>query len=257
MDESRVHPTEQLVLYVYGELGVPARQAVDQHLVACTECRETVRGLVVARDAAAALPHAVLEDGRFDRLVDAATARRRASARSHRLARWGYIGALAAALIGMVYWLVPGAEPRRVADTTTTLDARARSSLALLAQPASQQRLRGVEAGRAVFGTDERVSAAFVRALRTDPSPNVRLAVVDALDGEVPSRFSAELSAALRDERAPAVRRALVDLVEAIGSDRARATLREVARSDPDASLRARAAAALARLGHGANDAKR
>jgi hypothetical protein len=257
MGESRVHPTEQLVLYVYGELSASARQAVDQHLVACTDCRDAVRGLVVARDATAALPHAVLDEARFDRLVEAATARRRASARAPRLARWGYIGALAAALVGMVYWLLPGDAPRRVADTTGALESRALSSLALLAQPASQQRLRGVEAGRAVVGTDERVSAAFVRTLRTDPSPNVRLAVVDALDGEVPSQFSAELSAALRDERSPAVRRALIDLIEAIGSDRARATLREVARSDPDASLRARAAAALARLDKGAGDAKR
>ena len=249
MHDERSHPLDALVLDVYDELSAEARRALHSHLSDCDSCREARRTLASARDLVAVPRAPRLDEARVEELVRRATQARPAPCTRR---TWLVIGgAVAATLIAAIY-LVPSRSEKH-GDSS---DARAINSLTLLEQPASQQRLRGIMEGRPVLTADRRVSAAFVRTLRTDPSPNVRLAAIDAFESAPSaSAFDMEISAALADERSPAVRRALIDLLEALGSPPARRALEQVQRADPDASLRARASAALTRLARGDADA--
>jgi hypothetical protein len=128
-------------------------------------------------------------------------------------------------------------------------DTRAQMVVAMLREPESAERLRGVALGGPLLGEDARIAAAFVTVLRSDPSPNVRLAVLDAVDAAPRhAQLATEILTALPAEPQPAVRLAMIDLVAELGDARARGALNAVASGDPDPSVRARARAAADRL---------
>jgi hypothetical protein len=129
-------------------------------------------------------------------------------------------------------------------------EARAIATIALLRAPRSAERLRGVTVGTALLSGDARVTAAFTHALRYDPSPNVRLAVLDAID-IAPQRalLNAVILDALPNEPLPAVRLAMIELIARLDDPAARASLADVALADPDSTVRARARAAIEQLG--------
>jgi len=128
-------------------------------------------------------------------------------------------------------------------------ETRAMAVVALLREPESTERLRGVALGEPLLAGDARVAAAFVTALRSDPSPNVRLAVLDAVDGAPRhAQLAAEILRALPDEPQPAVRLAMIELLVEFGGADARDALNAVAHGDPDPAIRARARVAADRL---------
>jgi hypothetical protein len=251
------HPAEELLLYAYGELPTPARAAVEAHLATCEECRRELDGLAEVRAAVDALPLADVGDEAWSAMLRRATMPGRKvvvlGGRQRTLRRVAYPAIAAAALVtaGALGAFVLGATRAREVERLRAelADARAIAAVALMREPGSADRLRGVSAGSSLLVHDARISAAFARALRTDPSPNVRLAVLDAMEGAARYRgLEREILAALPGERLPAVRLAMIDLLERMGDAGARAVLESLALSDPDAAVRARARNASAAL---------
>jgi hypothetical protein len=151
--------------------------------------------------------------------------------------RLGYAAAtlLAGVGIGMLV-----ARPAAPPESMTALHAEVRGlrevlALSLLQQGSASARLEGVSLGAGLAGGDPEVLAALLDTLATDPNPNVRLAVVDALavraaDPAVQRR----LGEVLRREPSPLVQIALADALLAADGRGARnlvaplATSREV-----------------------------
>ena len=87
-------------------------------------------------------------------------------------------------------------------------------TLTLLQQPSASERLQGINWSYQVSSQDEKVLAALVQALETDPNVNVRVATVEAL-----RQFSGQslvrngLLRSLAKEDAPLVQIELIDLM--------------------------------------------
>lgn len=260
-DAARPHPVEKLLLYVYGELESSKHAAVEAHLATCDDCRRDVDRMVETRDAFDRLPLANVSDEAWFTMLGRATASERGpvalgDARPRFLRRAAYPAIAAAALVtvGALGAFALGAtrarEVQRLRAELT--DARVAAAVALLREPWSVDRLRGVRFGSALLVQDPRITAAFSHALRTDPSPNVRLAVLDAMDGAAFHHgLDREILAALPEEPLPAVRLAMIELLERAGDPRARAVLEMLSQTDPDAAVRSRARNAAATLTSG------
>lgn len=113
-------------------------------------------------------------------------------------------------------------------------------TLSLLQQDSASERLKGVRYGATAAVHDDQVLSALLDALGHDPSVNVRLAAIDALQPyatRAPVRSSMLVS--LRRESSPVVQVALVDaLVHGDGRE-TRATLEDLANdSTVDAAVR-------------------
>lgn len=85
-------------------------------------------------------------------------------------------------------------------------------ALSMLQQTSASARLQGVSVGAQMARQDPQVLAALLETLATDPSPNVRLAAVDALAGRAGEpAMQLRLGEALRREESPLVQIALAD----------------------------------------------
>jgi hypothetical protein len=149
------------------------------------------------------------------------------------------IGFAAAALLAGILIGVWGGSNRRsdeVADVRSELrDMRQVLALSLLQQSSASGRLQGVSMGAEVARQNPQVLAMLLETLATDPSPNVRLAVVDALApraGE--ATVQQRLGLALRREEEPLVQIALADALLRADGERARQLVAPLAR-DPQA----------------------
>jgi hypothetical protein len=250
------HPGAELLLFVTDEASAAQRAAVTAHLTRCAECRASLRDLRETCIELAAQPLDDMSDPAWDRALRAAIPPRfsrsvdRGSWRSSRAVGAGLFAAalLVAAVLALT--VSSARQGREVERLHAELrETRAMAVVALLREPESAERLRGVALGEPLLADDARVAAAFVTALRSDPSPNVRLAVLDAVDGAPRhAQLAAEILRALPDEAQPAVRLAMIELVAEFGGADARDALNAVAHGDPDPAVRARARAAADRL---------
>ena len=247
------HPTAEIYLFAYGEADQEQRTRVEAHLSACATCRSVLDDLQATRAALGALPMVDLPAERWENMFRNVASHRPMAWRGARMSRTRAILGLAAALllVAATSVITLGIRRRETERLRAEVrEARAIASIALLRAPRSAERLRGVTFGSALLTGDARVSAAFAHALQYDPSPNVRLAVLDAID-VAPQRalLNDVILGALPNEPLPAVRLAMIELIARLGDPAARASLADVARTDTDSSVRARASGAIVELG--------
>ena len=249
------HPDAELLLFVADEATAAQRTMVTAHLAGCAECRASLNELRETILALDARPTADMSDLAWERTLRTVMSPR-ASAPVTR--SWRSSPMFAAGLVAAVFLLAAvlsfaalGVRQAREVQRLRAelVDARAQMVVAMLREPESAERLRAVALGGPLLGEDARVAAAFATVLRSDPSPNVRLAVLDAVDAAPRhAQLASEILMALPAEPQPAVRLAMIDLVAELGDPRARDALKAMATGDPDPSVRARARAATERL---------
>jgi hypothetical protein len=250
------HPDAELLLFVVDEASPAQRAAVTEHLMRCAECRASLDDLRETYGRFAAQPLADISELEWERALRAAISPRfsrsveRGSWRSTPLAVAASFAAvlLVAAVLSLA---VSGVRQEREVERMRAElhETRALAVIALLREPEGAERLRGVALGGPLLASDARVADAFVTALRSDPSPNVRLAVLDAVDGAPRhAQLAAEILRALPAEPQPAVRLAMLELAGEFGGRGARDALNAVANRDPDPAVRARARVAVDRL---------
>ena len=250
------HPGVELVLFAADEATPAQRAVIREHLGRCAECRASLRELRDTWQELDAQPMADLPERQWQRTLRAAMSPRLTPSIERR--RWSISGpavaGLAAAVVLVAAVLALAAAGARQAREVERLradlrDTRALAVVAMLREPASAERLRGVALGGPLLGQDPRIAAAFVTALQSDPSPNVRLAVLDAVDGAPRhAQLATEILNALPTEPQPVVRLAMIELVAELGDPRSREALDAMASGDPDPTVRARARSASDRL---------
>jgi hypothetical protein len=122
-------------------------------------------------------------------------------------------------------------------------DMRATLAMSLLDNSSASERLRGVNLSVRMDQPDERLLDSLLQTLDSDPSSNVRLAVVDALylfrdHASVRRRLSESLSR----QTNPLVQVALIDLIVNLRERQAADALKALIESDrlaPEVKLRA------------------
>lgn len=152
-----------------------------------------------------------------------------------RVARLGWVAAALLAGVG-IGWLVRSqAAPREeVLELRREVgDLREVLALSLLQQASASARLEGVSVGATVAGRNPEVLRALLVALEGDPSPNVRLAAVDALAPRAGEPgVQRKLGEALRKEGSPLVQIALADALLASDDASARRLVEPLADSE-------------------------
>jgi hypothetical protein len=222
-------------LLLSDELEVADRAAWERHLTGCDACA----GLLAGRRRTLDLYDGLVPDPAPTIPMTAGTGSRPAVAAWRRP-----VLAIAAGLL----LLAAGAfvMERRVRDLEVQL------AVSRIDRPATAERLQGATAGGALVNRDPRILASLLDALEADPSPNVRLAAIDALyaarsTAPIEARFPALFAA----QGSPILRIALIELA----ADRRLAgtvgELRRVATDSPDEAVRQRARWAIAALTQG------
>jgi hypothetical protein len=128
-----------------------------------------------------------------------------------------------------------------------------RLAVARIDRPGSAKRLEAATAGAALVNRDPRILDTLLEALESDPSPNVRMAAVDALYearsvGVIERRFPALLAA----QTSPILRIALIELAADRRLAGALGELRRVAAESTDDAVTRRARWAIGALTQGA-----
>jgi len=159
----------------------------------------------------------------------AATAARPLSFRRQRTVRrrmyqlgYGLAALLAGIVVGVMFR--PDNHREEVAEMRGELRAlRQDVALSMLQQTSASARLQGVSVSAQVARQDPQVMSALLETLATDPSPNVRLAAVDALAGRAGEpAVQLRLGEALRREDSPLVQIALADALLTADGEQAR-----------------------------------
>jgi hypothetical protein len=240
--------------------GEPMSDSVREHLAGCAGCRRAAAEMeqVWTRlgGLAEAAPSALLRrdfdtvlasyrEGLVGRAVDGAAAAaaaasageasraaaagrplafRRQRTLRRRMYQLGY--GMAALLAGVVVGVVirPDSHREEVAEMRGELRAlRQDVALSMLQQTSASARLEGVSLGAQVSRQDPEVLRALLETLATDPSPNVRLAAIDALAPRAGERaVQQRLGEALRREESPLVQIALADALLSSDGEQAR-----------------------------------
>lgn len=230
---------EQILLYACGELSAEERRAVETVLAESDEARRELARIMETLGAFESLPAEDVTNRRWASMLRQATAA--APAR-----RWPRLAAAALLVLSAAGALAYGIAQKKEADR---LRSELAVAVALLQESGSADRLRGVGLAAPQLPRDAGARAALARAMRSDPSPNVRLAVVDALWGSRHGALNAELLAALPLEPLPAVRLEMIAVAAQMDDTQSRPVLESLVRSDPDPAVRARARDALTSRG--------
>lgn len=224
--------------------GEPVPAAVESHVADCESCRQSVMELEavwrrlgrLSEEAPSALLRRDFEGvlaGYREGLAggpvaadrplhgvsaigsrpSAGSATRRQRTVRRRLYQVGY--GLAALLAGVVVGVTvrPGPDREEVAEMRGELRAlRQDVALSMMQQTSASARLQGVSDSTPMARRDPEVLQALLDTLTTDSSPNVRLAVVDALASRAAEpEVQRRLGAALFEEGSPLVQIALAD----------------------------------------------
>ncbi|HEV8629501.1 MAG TPA: hypothetical protein VGV61_04220 [Thermoanaerobaculia bacterium] len=235
--------------------GEPLSAEVASHLDTCAACHTAVAEMealwkrlgaladaapsgVLRRDFAAVL--AGYREGMGGRATTVAAPappgrvapfRRRSTRR--RVYQLGY--GLAALLAGMVLGVL--GRQRTQGGEMSEMRAELRSlrqdvALSMLQQTSASARLEGVSVGAQVARQDPELLAALLDTLATDPSPNVRLAAVDALASRAAEpAVQQQLALALSKEASPLVQIAMADALLSADGARARRLVAPLASS--------------------------
>ncbi len=230
--------------YLTEDLAPEARQEVQDHIASCKSCREELENLTAIWAKLGVLPveqpsgalrqrfYAMLEEARNGSSVESRTARA-----GRILAGWrewlnfrrpGFVASFSTLLLLLGLgggWLLSGgrASGTRIAALEQEVwQFRQTAALSLLSQPSASERLQGVSYSAEVKNPNIQTVGALVDTLNTDPSPNVRLAAVDALYlfRNQPG-VKSELVRALASQNSPLVQVALIDLLVEIRERRA------------------------------------
>ncbi len=244
---------ERFADYLTLDLDDEARREVQDHIAACAACRTELEdltamwarlGVLPAEQPSGALRHrfyAMLEEHQRE-----AGPARRASVRSRVFAGWrewftfrrpAFAASFSVFLLllgaGSGWLLSSGTTARLSALQREVQDMRQTTALTLLGQPSAVDRLQGVSFGASVKNPDTKTLTALVNTLNTDPSPNVRLAAVEALylfRNQPGVRESLVDSLAVQDS--PLVQVALIDLLVEIREQRASEALKALVKND-------------------------
>lgn len=183
---------ERFADYLTGDLDEAGRADVQAHIAACPACREDLENLTLAWAKLGVLPeeqpsgavrsrfYAMLEEYRAKpakaRWTEWFTFRRPAFAASF---------SAALLLIGLgAGWLLSRGRmggPGYASLSREVQDMRQQVALSLLSKPSASDRIQGIGYSAEVKNPNDATLAALLKAVDSDPNPNVRLAAVDAL----------------------------------------------------------------------------
>jgi len=230
-DDARAHLPD----FLTGELSATAKNSVDAHLAVCGACAEEFHKVSETWMKLGVLPveqpSAALRDRFYTMLeaykegLDARTADRKAEKAfsireffSWKRPAFRFAAAAALLFVGLAGGLFvgrSGAFNEKFARLERQVDdMRQTTALSLLRQPSSSERLLGVSYSEQMRAPGEQTLTALFRILDTDPSVNVRLAVVDALFlFAKDDRVKDGLVASLGRQESPLVQVALIDLL--------------------------------------------
>jgi hypothetical protein len=252
--------------YLIGDLDDKKRRAVQSHIADCGSCRDELESLSSVWAKLGVLPEEKPSQDLRSRFYTMLAAykqglnveRVRPSFR-HVLTEWimrrwprrpasQFAAALALLVFGMAagYWLKPanGVSADVAPLRQEMRDMQATLAMSLLDNDSAGERLRGVSLSSRMDQPGDRLLESLLQTLDTDPNPNVRLAVVDALylfrDHPAVRR---SLSESLSKQTSPLVQVALIDLIVSIREHRAVEALKSLIGSgslNPEVEERAR-----------------
>jgi len=187
--------------YLTGDLDEAGRGEVRAHILDCASCREDLEDLTVVWAKLGVLPeeqpggavrsrfYAMLED-----VKDKIEAERKLSRPARpRWTDWftfrhpAFAASFSAFLLLLgvgAGWLLTGARlggERYASLAREVQDMRQQVALSLLSKPSASDRIQGVGYTEEVKDPNAATLAALLKAVDSDPNPNVRLAAVDAL----------------------------------------------------------------------------
>lgn len=186
---------EKFADYLTGDLDETGRGEVQKHILDCAACREDLENLTVVWAKLGVLPEeqpGSAVRGRFYAMLEDYKAAQPVGSKS----RWtGWFTfrrpAFAASfsafllLLGIgAGWLMTGGRlggDRFASLSREVQDMRQQVALSLLSKPSASDRIQGVGYSAEVKNPNGTTLAALLKAVDSDPNPNVRLAAVDAL----------------------------------------------------------------------------
>ncbi len=241
MDTNK-HVIDLLPDFLAGTFDESDRNAIQSHLQSCSSCRQEFESLSTLWNTLGVLPDA--KPGpqvrqRFNAMLAAyEQGIRHASSRASMLSRLdAFIGRLwpqrpafqfgIAVLMLMLGGIVGSRIDRTTEPASTTQTSveiaqlhgevqtiRGMLAVSLMQQQSASDRLKGVNMSSRIVEKDPRVTKSLLDALRYDPSVNVRLAALDALEGAMDeSDVRKALVASLPQQSSPLVQLAMVELV--------------------------------------------
>ena len=241
--------------YLIGDLEPQEILMVQAHLADCSACRTELEGLSELWAKLGVLPEQKPSSelrSRFYTMLSAykqgLEQRGPAQAWKLRFTRWlerwwpqrttwQFASSLLLLILGLTagYWLNSGGKAAAQIDPLRREIQSMRSTLAmsLLDNSSASERLRGVNLSSRMEQPDERLLDSLLQALHSDPSTNVRLAVVDALYlfADYPT-VRERLSGALAEQDSPLVQVALIDLLVSLRERKAAAALKDLIESE-------------------------
>lgn len=276
---------EQIPEILAGRLDKAAREKVIEHMETCSACRAELaelgvvwRGLEAlavpaaepqpaARERFLEVLHAYeagLEAGKAAALAAPAPQRKPASPESPApwyaalwpaRPAWRFVMAAALLTVGVVggkFAFQPRGENPEMAQLKGQVEGlRQLVALSMLQEQSAGNRMRGVTYSVQMAQPDSQVQQALLHALNNDPSIDVRLSTVDALEkyaGDPQIRRA--LIAAVPQQDSPLVQVALIDLLVQLKDKDSAPALEKLARDrQADELVRQRAAAAMQKLG--------
>lgn len=238
-------------LLISGELNDEARAAWERHVSGCDECARLLaarRRVLDVYDGLVPVPERPFDVSRL-------------TPPPRRPREWRQPAmAVAAGLLLLLVGALAGRTTGRSEEGDALQDLQRRLNalevqlaVARIERPTAAERLKATTAGIALVHRDPRIVDSLLDALGADPSPNVRMAIIDALytlesTARVQERFDSLLAA----QTSPMLRIALIELaadrrlVEAVGA------LERVAAESGDEAVRQRARWAVGVLNRGA-----
>jgi hypothetical protein len=276
---------EQIPEILAGRLDKAAREKVIEHMESCSACRAELAELGVVWRGLEALavpavePHPAARD-RFLEVLHAYEAGLEAGKAAARTApapqrkpaipearlpwyaafwpsrpAWRFVMAAALLAVGVVggkFAFQPRGENPEMAQLKGQVEGlRQMVALSMLQEQSAGNRMRGVTYSVQMAQPDSQVQQALLHALNNDPSIDVRLSTVDALEkyaGDPQIRRA--LIAAVPQQDSPLVQVALIDLLTQLKDKDSAPALQKLARDrQADELVRQRAVAAMQKLG--------
>ena len=276
---------EQIPEILAGRLDKVAREKVIEHMESCSACRAELAelGVVWRGLEALAVPAAEPQPAARDRFLEvlhayeagleagkavaqAVPARQIKPAATESPApwhaalwpsrpAWRFVMAAALLAIGVVggkFAFQPRGENPEMAQLKGQVEGlRQMVALSMLQEQSAGNRMRGVTYSAQMAQPDSQVQQALLHALNNDPSIDVRLSTVDALEkyaGDPQIRRA--LIAAVPQQDSPLVQVALIDLLTQLKDKDSGPALEKLVRDrQADELVRQRAAAAMQKLG--------
>lgn len=241
-------PTDSLLLrFTLGDLESDVESFVLTHVESCQLCTRNLEAVREVETSYSAVPTPRLSEARFASMLEAATSEGRSGTVGKRWQPWVRAAAIAGVAFTAGLWADWGSG--HAANGAPSVNSFAENTEAtFLTDPSAAARIRGVSLVADLGRSTPRSAPLLVWVLETDPSPNVRLAALDALRAvELAPAEWERIAVALTREPQPGLRMAVIDLLVLGGSDVMVPALETAAENDEDPSVRRRASGALGR----------